>query len=183
MKNALFSDKITKTRAFFFVCTIVFWYSLFVPTVMINQDKFFYPSNLISEILFALYRPMGWLFLLATAMLIFLTLFNDKIYKATLKIIMFDLYCLIIASFLGYGIHSNANGSNSLNGLYIYDFIFSAMPHKITNDIMLWSGNNELLVGEKCFDFFVGGLSLSYFICLLDMQKISFALYEKIRRM
>jgi uncharacterized membrane protein len=105
--------------------------------------------------------------------------------------ILVDFYLLMGISFAGYGIFSNANGSHSLNGVYVFDYFYPLISLEHIKILTGWMVNYEdkYIVGEYLFNFFTCGLLLyviifgfwlSFIMCYNRMQKyLSFCKKKK----
>jgi len=133
-----FPDKFGILRPLVVAVLVLTWYMTFF-ACNLSGGKYFYVSNLLMHFVFLKSEALWSMMMLVILCVLLAASFSARLFYAVLIGFCVEFSFLVITSFLGCGIFWNANGSKTLNDIYIADILIS-------------------LVSAKPFDFLYGFL-------------------------
>jgi len=124
-----FSDKPGIIRPLVVAVLILTWYMTFFACVL-SDGKYFYVSNLLMWFVFLKSEAL-WSVMMLVILCVFLAAsFSDKLLNYLVIGFLVETAFSMLSSWVGFGIHWNANGSTTINDFYIADILTSLASTK-----------------------------------------------------
>jgi len=163
-------DKPGVMRPFVVVVLIFTWYMTFFACVL-SDGKYFYVSNLLMYFVFLKSEALWSAIMLLLLCVLIAAPFSEKLFHAVHIGFCVELVFLVFTSLSGFGIFWNANGSKTLNDIYIAEMFTSfatARPFSYLYGFLV--SEDKYAIGRYAYNLFSIVPAISYIIGIIPIS-------------